>query len=259
MNTLFSAGGKPAATSNHGAHASLLALSVLAALTACSKEDVVGGSTKQVEDVQVLSDGFLPQPALLAHNPGTLWTLTSMKPHLDFARYSAIYIAPVTVVTGAASQLETLPADQRYKLANTFYSELVTAVRQSCKIATRPGPGVVEFHVAISDATTSDGAVKTVATYAPYVSAAYKLGSFAFNNGVGYFSGTATAEAYAVDGATGALLWQGVDKRGGNVPMVSDTTNQWLDVDHAFHDWAATLVTKLQQTGICETPATAPS
>jgi len=259
MNTLPIASGQSSAASSRRAHNLLLTLSVLAALTACSKEDVVGGSTKQVEDVPAPSDGFLPEPALLTRASGTLWTLTSMQPDLNFARYNAIYIAPVTVVTGPASQLATLPADQRYKLANTFYSELVTAVRQSCKVATRPGPGVVEFHVAISDATTSDGTVKTVATYAPYVSSAYKLGSFAFNNGVGYFSGTATAEAYAVDGATGALLWQGVDKRGGNVPIVSDTTNQWLDVDHAFHDWAATLVTKLQQTGICEAPATAPS
>jgi hypothetical protein len=168
-------------------------------------------------------------------------------------------IAPVAVVTGPASQLAALPADQRNKLANTFYAEVISAVSQSCMVARRPGPGVVEFHVAISDATSSDGTVKTVATYAPYVSAAYKLGSFAFNDGVGYFSGTATAEGYAVGGATGDLLWQGADKRGGNVPMVSDTTNKWLDVDHAFQAWAATLVTKLQQTGICETPAAAPS
>ena len=54
-----------------------------------------------------------------------------------------------------------------------------------------------------------------MATYAPYVSTAYSLASLAFNNGVGYFAGSATAQGYATDATTGALLWEAVDKRGG--------------------------------------------
>ena len=80
---------------------------------------------------------------------------------------------------------------------------------------------------------------------------AYKATSLAFNGGVGYFSGTATAEAYATDGATNELLWQGVDKRGGNTPLLQNTTAKWLDVHHTFQAWAGQLVTRLQDTGIC--------
>ena len=93
--------------------------------------------------------------------------------------------------------------------------------------------------------------MKTVANYTPYVMVAYKVGSKAFNSGVGYFSGTATAEAYATDSVTGALLWQGVDKRGGTTAMLQDTTDNWLDVHHAFQAWAGQFVTKLQATQIC--------
>ena len=65
--------------------------------------------------------------------------------------------------------------------------------------------------------------------------------------------------ANATDGATNDLLWEGVDKRGGNAPMLQNTTDSWLDVHNAFKAWAAGMVTKLQQAGICETKAAAPT
>jgi hypothetical protein len=232
-----------------------LGLLILAAasVTACTKQDLVGGSTKQAETT-IPTDGFLPQPALLAANTG-VWSYSYLKPGVDFGAYTSVYIAPVAIMSGPASQLANLPQDQRLRLANTFYSDVYGAVKKSCKVAARPGRGVVSFKLALSDATASDTAVKTVATYAPYLGTVYSAGSFAFNGGVGYFSGTATAEGYATDGATGALLWQGVDKRGGNVPIVQDTTDNWLDVHHVFETWAEQMVQRLQQLGICPPPA----
>jgi hypothetical protein len=224
----------------------------LVSLAACTKGDVVGGNTKQMAiETPPAADGFLPRPELLAHNPGTLWDLTYLRPGLNPQAYNAIYLEPVEILIGPHSKLATLPADQREKLANTLYSDVYTAVRKSCHVARRPGPGVLQFHMALSDAVSSDGVTKTLASYVPYVNVAYKASSLAFNGGVGYFSGTATAEAYATDGATQELLWQGVDKRGGNSPLIQDTTDSWLDVNNAFKAWAAQLVTRLQSTGIC--------
>jgi hypothetical protein len=224
----------------------------LASVAACTKADVVGGGTKEMTvDAVPVADGFLPRPELLAHNQGTLWDLTYLRPGLNPQAYRAIYLAPVAILTGPHSQLATLPADQREKLANTLYSDVYTAVRKSCRVARGPGPGVLQFHMALSDAVSSNGVTKTLASYVPYVNVAYKASSAAFNGGVGYFSGTATAEAYATDGATQELLWQGVDKRGGNSPLLQDTTDNWLDVNHVFQAWAAQLVTRLQSTGIC--------
>jgi hypothetical protein len=60
--------------------------------------------------------------------------------------------------------------------------------------------------VALSDAKTSNGTVKIVVTYVPYVNVAYKVGAVVFNDGAGFFSGSATSEAYATDAKTGALI-----------------------------------------------------
>ena len=116
-----------------------------------------------------------------------------------------------------------------------------------------PGPGTLVLRFALVDASTPNAAVNTVATYTPYVSTAYGLASVAFNNGVGYFSGTATAEFYAIDATTGALVWQAVDKRGGTTAMVANTLNNWRDVDHAFQAWANQLAAGLQRNGVCST------
>lgn len=231
-------------------HAPLMALALVGALAACAKGDIIGGNSRQMA-VTEPTDGFLPQPDLLARNEGTLWDLTWMKPGMDFSSIRDVMLAPVTVVTSPTSKLAALPPDQRDKLANTFYDDLFKAVSKNCKMATRPGAGTVVFHVALSDATSSNGVLKTVATYAPYVNVAYKVGSFAFNDGVGYFSGTATAEGYATNGTTGELVWQGVDKRGGNAPLLQNTTDKWLDVHHTFEAWSAQFVQKLKETGIC--------
>ena len=85
----------------------------------------------------------------------------------------------------------------------------------------------------------------------PYASTAYSLGSLAFNNGVGYFAGTATAEGFATDASTGALIWQVVDKRGGTTSLAENTLNTWLDVDHAFQAWSEEIASRMQQLGAC--------
>jgi hypothetical protein len=95
-------------------------------------------------------------------------------------------------------------------------------------------PGTLRLTVALTDAKTSNGTVKTLATYTPYVMIAYKAGSVAFNGGAGYCSGTATSEAYATDSKTNELLWQRADKRAGSVASVQNTINSWNDVDNAM-------------------------
>jgi hypothetical protein len=60
---------------------------------------------------------------------------------------------------------------------------------------------------ALVDAKFPNATVNTVATYTPYASTAYGLASLAFNNRVGYFGGTETADGYATDATNDGLLW----------------------------------------------------
>jgi hypothetical protein len=231
-----------------------LAPVLLCAIVGCSsqsaQEAVVGGGTKQVATNYPL-DGFLPHPEQLypgaSGQPGLVW----FAPGFNAGSYSSILLDPVTIVTGSSSALTAASQKQRETLANLYYSDLYNSMRPHCNLVSRPGPGTLRLRFALSDAETSNGTLKTLATYTPYVMVAYKAGAVAFNNGAGYFSGSATSEAYATDSRTGALLWQGVDKRSGTVALVQNTTNSWNDVNNAMKAWSQQVVTRLQALGAC--------
>jgi uncharacterized protein DUF3313 len=196
-------------------------------------------------------DGFLPQPGLLTPGgPGQV-DLVYFKPGLNFANYNAILLDPVVIISDATSPLASASTEQRYALVNTYYSELFAALSAHCHMQASPGPGTLRFTFALTDAKVSNGVVKTLANYTPYVGVAYRVGSLAFNDGVGYFSGSASSEAYATDSVSGALLWQGVDKRGGTNGVIQNTTNSWYDVDNAMKAWSAEAAKRLQELGVC--------
>lgn len=260
--------GHPQSRNGRAQHGSLrrashrwhLALIPVLVITACAQQtvplptvqtgQVVGGATEQIANVQPVG-GFLPNPALL--NPGGSGepALFYRNPSIVLASYHRVMLEPVTVWSGATSVFTNLPPAQRQALADRFYADLYQVVSQHCTLATTAGPGTVRLRFALVDATAPNAALNTIATYTPYASSAYDAASFLFNKGVGYFAGTATAEGYATDAATGALIWQAVDKRGGTTSMVENTLDTKLDIDHAFQAWSNQLASRLGQIGIC--------
>jgi hypothetical protein len=232
-----------------------IGLGLLGLVAGCSNQSVqqslIGGGTTQVAGA-VPVDGFLPHPELLSPGASGQAALVYFKPGtVSLSNYGAILLDPVTIVSDAMGALATASPEQRTTLANLYYSDLYAALSQHCRLVQTPGPGVLRLTVALTDAKTTNGVVKTLATYTPYVSVAYKAGAALFNSGAGVFSGTATSEAYATDATTGALLWQGVDKRAGSVAVVQNTTNSWNDVDNAMQGWSQFATKRLQDLGVC--------
>jgi hypothetical protein len=238
----------------------LLMPAMIATLAACGQSgelggmvqpgQIIGGGTKQIAGVQPVG-GFLPSPSLL--NPGGAGQadLVYRNPAANFSLYNKVILEPVAIWTAPDSQLNSVPVEQRQAAANTFYSDLYNALSKRCQMVTSPSPGTMRMRFALVDAKIPNATENTVATYTPYVGAAYGLASLAFNNGVGYFAGTATAEGYATDAATGGLLWEAVDKRGGTTALVENTLNNWNDVDHAFQAWSEQLASRMQELGAC--------
>ena len=238
----------------------LTAIGLLSVLAACQQMEsaksslqtgqIIGGGTVQMTDVQPIA-GFLPQPALL--QPGTPGeaALNYRNPAINFDTYHAVMLEPVQLWLAAASPLDGVSQDQRQAAANLFYADLRDAVQKHCKLTMVAAPGVMRFQFALVNAKLPNAALNTVALYTPYESGAYDAASLLFNNGVGYFAGTATVEGYATDAGNGTLLWQGVDKRGGTTAAVENTLNTWLDVHHAFQAWSNQLVSRLQSLGVC--------
>ena len=244
-------------TLRRGSAATLLLASVTL-LGACQNGQgiqlgqVVGGATKQVRDVEPVG-GFLPDASLLMVGGQGNFALMYRNSDVNLAAYHSVILNPVTLWTGPNSPAATVPYEQRQALANEFTSDLYQALKTNCRMTRQSGPGVAEIYIALVDAVTTNAALNTVATYAPYVSTAYSLASLGFNKGVALFAGGATIEGYAVDSRNRTVLWQGVDKRGGTTALLKDTLDNQLDVHLAFKAWSQKLLVGLQQLGVCTT------
>jgi hypothetical protein len=212
---------------------------------------IVGGATKQMAVDPSQFGRFLPKPELLAPGGPGKADFVYFNPNAPLSNYKKILIDPVTIWAGPGSKLNSIPADQQRALANAAYSDIYNALKGHCEMVQQASPGTIHFHFALVDTKEPDAVLNTVATYAPYASTAYSLASFAFNNDVGYFAGTATGEGFATDAMKGTLLWEAVDKRGGTTTLVANTFDNWRDVHHVFEAWGSLLLERLQQTGVC--------
>jgi len=212
---------------------------------------LVGGGTKQMALDAPPVGGFLPRPELLRPGGPGRANFVYLNTNVDISNYKKIMIDPVTIWSGPNSELNKVPADQQRALANLLYSELYNALKGHCTLTQKAEPNTLHFRFALVDTKEPNATINTVATFAPYASTAYSVASFAFNKGVGYFSGTATGEGYATDAVNGTLLWQAVDKRGGTTALVANTLDNWRDIRHVFEAWGVLLRTRLQQLGVC--------
>jgi hypothetical protein len=212
---------------------------------------VVGGATKQMTaDVRAVP-GFLPQPQLLAPGGPGRPALVYLNPNANISAYRNLMLQAPIVRSGPNSDLNSVSAAQQRAVANAFYADLYNALRENCTLVRTASPNTMRLRFALVDAKIPRAAINTVATYAPYVSTAYSVASFAFNKGVGYFAGTATVEGFATDAVKGTLLLEAVDKRGGTTALVANTLDNWRDVRNAFQAWGVQLRTRLQDLGVC--------
>ena len=232
---------------------------LLLAVAACSQNSqtgplqvgqFVGGGTRQMP-VSAAPGTFLPDRTLLKPGGQGRADLVYIDPRAKPASYNQILLEPVAVWADPGSAFSKVPANQQAALANTFYSSLYKDLAAHCRMATAPTPDTLRIRVALVDAQATNPVVTTIATYAPYVDAAYSLEALTLNHGVGYFAGAATAEAYATNAATGALVWEGVDRRGGTTAMIENTTDRWLDVHHVLTAWSSELATRLGRLAAC--------
>lgn len=213
---------------------------------------LIGGGTKQMAVDPSEIGRFLPQPELLtAGGPGKAAYLY-INPNVNFASYHKLMVGAVTIWAGPNSQLNGVPADQRLALANAAYADIYNALRRHCQLVRTASPGTIYLHFALVDTKVPNAALNTVATFAPYASAAYSVTSFVFNKGVGYFSGSATGEGFGTDAVNGTLLWQAVDKRGGTTALVANTLDNWRDARHVFQAWGDQLAGRLKEFGVCQ-------
>ena len=222
-----------------------MALAVVAALGACAP-------TKQVAmERPPPASAVLPDPALLQKGKSGEVDQVYLNPAVKWASYSKIMLDPVTIWTGQGSDMAKTSPKVQKALANSFFTDLYDAASKRCQMVTEPSPGTMRWHIALVDATSANPFLNTLSTYEPHVHLLDVLAGYAFDHGVAYWVGEATAEGYARDATIGTLLWQGVDERAGTKAWGRNTFNSWDDVDNAFKAWAAQFAKRLGELGAC--------
>ena len=228
-----------------GAGLPIAALAVVAVLGACAE-------TKQVAmNEPPPASAVLPEPALLQRGTSGEVSQVYLNPGVRWASYTKVMLDPVTIWTGPGSEMAKASPKEQKALADAFYTELHNAVAQRCQMVTESSPGTMRWHIALVDATSANPFLNTLSTYEPHVHLVDVAAGYALNHGVAFWVGEATAEGYARDATTGALLWEGADERAGTKAFGRDTFNSWDDVDNAFKAWAEQFARRLDELGAC--------
>ena len=162
--------------------------------------------------------------------------LVYKNPAADWRKYKKIQLDPVTVwVSQKDSQLKEVSPEDRQRLAALLWSKLDEQLRKDYEMTSQPGPDVLRIQAAITEAGASNAVLDTVTSIIPQTRMLSGMKSLA--TGVSLFTGSASVEMRATDGATGTILVEAVDRRGGTKSL-SGVTNSWNDVEEAYRYWA---------------------
>jgi hypothetical protein len=197
------------------------------------------------------SDYSLLQPASSGSVPGQQALLAYINPNGNFAQYNKIMIVPVTFWADSNSQLSS--AEQQ-ELCNYAYNVLQQTLSKNFALTSDPGPGVLKFSAALTDATSATPVLRTVSVVVPQ---AHALNMIKYGlTGKYAFVGSATGEGKLTDSVSGQLLAAWQDQRFGTAAVKNAAVWQWGDADNAMNYWANGLDQRLVALGVQQTGGT---
>ena len=205
---------------------------------------VVTGCAATQEAKSVEKSGFLGDYSLLKEGERSTFQqgaenqalLVYKNPAADWRKYRKVWLDPVTVwMSQKDSQLKDVSVEDRQRLAALLWSKLDEALRKDYVMTSQAGPDVMRIQAAITEAGESNAVLDTVTSIIPQTRLLSGMKSVA--TGVSAFTGSASVEIKVTDSATGAILAEAVDRRGGTKSL-SGVTNSWNDVEEAYRFWA---------------------
>src|SRR5512147_412045 len=206
---------------------------------------VVTGCAATQEAKSVEKSGFLGDYSLLKEGERSTVSggsaenqalLVYKNPAADWRKYKKIQLDPVTVwMSQKDSQLKDVSVEDRQRLAALLWSKVDEQLRKDYEMTSQPGPDVLRVQAAITEAGESSAVLDTVTSIIPQTRMLSGMKSLA--TGVSAFTGSASAEMKVTDSATGTILLEGVDRRGGTKSL-RGVTNSWNDVEEAYRYWA---------------------
>ena len=209
---------------------------------------LLAGCAETSQARSVKESGFLGDYSMLSEGKEGKALLVYQNPKANWASYDKVMLDPVTVWMGAGSQMVDVSPEDQQQLATLFYIKIKDALQADYKFVSAPGPGVLHIQVAITEADRPNAVMHTVSNIVPQMMVMSNVKKLA--TGTQAFAGTASVEGKITDGASGQLLFAGIDKRGGGKGFARAVESTWADIDHAYAYWAQKLRYRLcQQRG----------
>ena len=189
---------------------------------------------KEGERGSFISQGAEDQALLVYKNPDA-----------DWRKYKKIWLDPVTIwMSQKDSQLNDVSVEDRKRLAALLWSKLDESLKKDYEMTSQPGPDVLHIQAAITEAESSHPLLDMASSL--YMPAKVLSGTKSMVTGVAAFAGSASAEMKVTDSATGTILVEAVDRRGGT-KSVMGSWSSWHDAEEAYRFWGEKLRYRLCQ------------
>jgi uncharacterized protein DUF3313 len=147
-------------------------------------------------------------------------------------KYKKVWLDPVTIwMSREDSQLWDVSGIDRPRLTALFWSKLDESLKKDYEMTSQPDPDVLYIEAAITEAGPSQVVDEMVTSVA--LPAKVLTSPRSFTTGVAAFAGSASAEMKVTDSATGTILLEAVDRRGGT-KSIGGSWSSWHDVEEAY-------------------------
>ena len=205
----------------------------------------VGGCASTQEAKSVEKSGFLGDYSKLKEGQrGSFFSqgaedqalLVYKNPAADWRKYKKIWLDPVTVwMSQKDSQLKDVSVEDRQMLAALLWSKLDESLKKDYEMTSQPGPDVLHIQAAITEAGSSDVEQDVITSL--FLPAKVLAGTESLTTGVALYAGSASAEMRVTDSATGTILLEAVDRRGGT-KSIGGSWSSWHDAEESYRFWA---------------------
>jgi hypothetical protein len=204
----------------------------------------LGACAAKQQSVDVSTAGFLTDYSIL--EPGTEGQaqFRYRNPKADFSAYDRILFKRVHVWRQHDADLDPVPDEDMQRLADELYGVITAALAEDYKLVTKPAPGVMRIHMALTNVRQSNAALDVFTTLVEPEHVIQEVDRLA--GGTQKFVGEAAVEIEIIDAATDEILVAVVDHRIGRESL-EGTTSSWGDVHAAFEVWAQRISTFLAQ------------
>jgi hypothetical protein len=212
---------------------------LLAGPTGCSTTHQVRGTPEE--------SGFLGDYSLLQPGSSDQAKLVYFNPAADWASYTKVYIEPIELWKSddTNSPLGKLDKEDQQLLVNYFHTALSNSLSKDYTIVDHAGPGVLVVHAALTEAKKSRPVSNLVSSVVPFGIALSLVKRVVFGTGLGV--GECQCEAQLLDGQSGLILAEAVDRRAGTKALRTKFDGTLGDVELCLNYWSTRLNFKLEQ------------